>query len=231
MREMNSRQTVLVADSDADVLRTVSENISGLGVRVVTARSTSEALEAVRQFQPALMIVELLMPETPGPDLLRKLKSDPETAKCLIIILSQSNQEVDRIVSFELGADDYVTKPFSMRELTLRTKALLTRRSSAPAARYVEVGAIALDREGHEVSVSGKRVPMTAREYMLLQALFTHPGKVFSRDELLNMAWGHESTIDSRTVDTHFRRLRVRLGNAARQIQTVRGFGYRLDAK
>lgn len=228
---MIARQTILIADEHADVVTLVSQNLTAAGLRVVTARTGKDALDSARRFLPVLIILELVMPDMAGAEVLRALKSDPKTAEILIIILSAANQEVDRIVSFELGADDYVTKPFSMRELILRIRAILARRSGTPAARFSEVGAISLDREGREVSVSGQRVAMTAREYLLLHALFSQPGRVFSRDELLNMVWSQDTVIDARTVDTHFRRLRVRLGSAARQIQTVRGFGYRLESE
>ena len=228
---MNASQTILVADGHADVVTLVSQSLTSAGMRVVTARTGVDALDAARRFLPVLVILELVMPDMPGAEILRALKSDPKTAQILVVILSEANQEVDRIVSFELGADDYVTKPFSMRELTLRIRAILGRRGGSPAGRFAEVGAITLDREGREVSVEGKRVPMTAREYLLLHALFSHPGRVFSRDELLGMVWSQDTAIESRTVDTHLRRLRVRLGQAAGQIQTVRGFGYRLESE
>ncbi len=228
---MISRQTILIADGHADVVTLVSQTLVAAGMRVITARTGSEALDAARSYLPVLIILELLMPDMPGVEVLRALKSDPKTSEILVIILSEANHEVDRIVGFELGADDYVTKPFSMRELALRIRAILARRGGTQTTRFSEVGEISLDREGREVSVAGKRVAMTAREYMLLHALFSHPGRVFSRDELLSMVWSQDTAIDSRTVDTHFRRLRVRLGSAAVQIQTVRGFGYRLESE
>ncbi len=227
---MIGNQTILIADGNPEVVTLVSSSLAASGLRVIAARTGAEALEAARRYVPVLVILELLMPDMPGVEVLRALKSDPKTAEILVVILSEASQEVDRIVGFELGADDYVTKPFSMRELALRIRAILGRRGGAQTSRFSEVGAISLDREGREVSVAGKRVAMTAREYMLLQALFSQPGRVFSRDELLSIVWNQDTAIDSRTVDTHFRRLRVRLGPAAQQIQTVRGFGYRLES-
>jgi two-component system phosphate regulon response regulator PhoB len=146
-------------------------------------------------------------------------------------MLTARKDEVDRIVSLELGADDYVTKPFSPRELTLRVKSILSRRTGpAPVVRNASVGEITFDLDGHEVKVKDKRVDLTAAEFKLLAALFRHPGRVFSRDELVGIVWGAETEIEIRTVDTHLRRLRDKLGSAAEHIQTVRGFGYRLDA-
>ena len=186
-------------------------------------------MEAARRLLPALVILELQMPGISGAEVLRTLKSESKTAAIAVLILSEAKEEVDRIVCFELGADDYVTKPFSMRELALRVKAILARAGGAPSSRYAEVGAISLDREGLEVRVSGEKVVVTALEFKLLKAFFTQPGRVFSREELIDLVWGQDTVVEHRTVDTHLRRLRERLGPAARQIQTVRGFGYRLE--
>lgn len=228
---MIARQTVLIADDHADVVKLVSETLTEAGIRVVTARTGLEALEAARNFLPGLVILELVMPGISGAEVLRTLKNDPKTSDIAVMMLSEAREEVDRIVCFELGAEDYVTKPFSMRELALRVRAILARCGGIPGSRYAEVGAIALDREGHEVRVSGKKVAVTAREFRLLNVFFSHPGRVFSREELLDTVWGRDAAVEHRTVDTHLRRLRERLGAAARQIQTVRGFGYRLESE
>ena len=226
---MIARQTILIADENADVVKLVSANLAEAGLRVVAARSGDEALEAARRFLPALVILELTLPGISGSEVLRALKSDPKTAEIAVLMLSEANEEVDRVVCFELGAEDYVTKPFSMRELALRVRSILARCAGIPGSRYAEVGAISLDREGREVRVSGTRIAVTALEYRLLDVFFTHPGRVYSREELLNTVWGQDTEVEQRTVDTHLRRLRERLGAAARQLQTVRGFGYRLE--
>ena len=228
---MIARQTILVADDHADVVKLVSANLADTGLRVITARTGGEALDAARQFLPALVILELTMPGISGAEVLRTLKSESKTAAIAVLMLSAAKEEVDRIVCFELGADDYVTKPFSMRELALRVRVILARCSGVPSSRYVEVGAISIDREGHEVRVSGERVALTAREFRLLNVFLTQPGRVFSREELLDLVWGQDAVVEHRTVDTHMRRLRERLGAAARQIRTVRGFGYRLESE
>jgi DNA-binding response OmpR family regulator len=221
---------ILVADDESDVVNLVSQSLSSAGYDVAKAGDGQDALDKARRFEPALIVLDLMMPKMTGTDVLRALKSDPRTSAIAVIMLTARKDEVDRIVSLELGADDYVTKPFSPRELTLRVKSILSRRTGPPpTARYAQYGALTLDRDGHEVKAKGKRIDLTAVEYKLLSALFRQPGRVFSREELLNAVWGLDSEIEIRTVDTHMRRLRDKLGAAATQIATVRGFGYRLD--
>jgi DNA-binding response OmpR family regulator len=223
-------QHVLVADDEADVVNLVAQNLSAAGFKVSLASDGQEALDKARRTEPALMVLDLMMPKLSGNEVLRALKADPRTAGIAILMLTARKDEVDRIVSLELGADDYVTKPFSPRELTLRVRSILARRSGPqPLARYSNVGEITLNREGHEVKVKGRRLDLTGAEFKLLSVLFRHPGRVFSREELVNNVGGVNAEIEIRTVDTHLRRLREKLGAAAQQIQTVRGFGYRLD--
>lgn len=227
---MNLQKQILIADDEADVIALVAQSLVSAGFNVSKAMDGNEALDKARRLEPALIVLDLMMPGMSGNDVLRALKGDPRTAGIAVIILTARKDEVDRIVSLELGADDYVTKPFSPRELTLRVKSILSRRGGAPTlARHTTIGEIALDRDGHEVRVTGKKVDITAVEFRLLSALFRQPGRVFSRDELLTAVWGVDSDIEIRTVDTHLRRLRERLGSAADQVQTVRGFGYRLS--
>ena len=225
-----SHAQVLVADDEPDVVQLVTQNLAAAGYQVAKACDGQEALDKARRMFPALLVLDLMMPKLSGTEVLRALKGDPRTSQIPIIMLTACKDEVDRIVSLELGADDYVTKPFSPRELTLRVKSILSRRSVPPPTSPVaRIGQITIDRDAHEVKINGRRVELTGVEYKLLNALCRQPGRVFSRDELLDVVWGLESEIEPRTVDTHLRRLRDKLGGAAEQVQTVRGFGYRLE--
>ena len=222
---------VLIADDEPDVLHMVSQSLTSAGFQVARASDGQEALDKARRSCPAVVVLDLMMPKLSGTDVLRALKGDPRTMGIPVIVLTACKDEVDRIVSLELGADDYVTKPFSPRELTLRIKAIVARRSvSQPASPVSAIGQISIDRDAHEVRVKGRRIDATTVEYKLLNALCRHPGKVFSREELLDAVWGEETEVEVRTVDTHLRRLRGKLGAAAKQVQTIRGFGYRLDS-
>lgn len=223
---------VLVVDDEADVVDMVSQYLAGAGFQVLKASDGKEALDKARRNGIELIILDLMMPGMTGTEILRALKSDLQTANIAVIMLTAQKDEVDRIVCLELGADDYVTKPFSPRELTLRVKSILSRKSlPLPTHRTAVAGDISLDRDAHEVRVKGKRVDLTAVEFKLLASLFRQPGRVFSREDLLDSVWGMDSEIEIRTVDTHLRRLREKLKSASRQISTVRGFGYRLDVE
>ena len=227
---MRPQHTVLIAHSDPALAQAISQDLANWGVTVLQASQGLEALDRVRQFLPTLVILEMTLAQLSGKEVLQALKADSATAGVAVVMLSSVREEVDSIVSFELGADDYIAEPFSGRELALRVKSILSRRNGSSANRYTSVGVITFDREGREVRVMGQRVDLTVREYRLLNTFFDNPGRVFSREELLNLVWGNSSTVELRTVDTHLRRLRERLGLAAQQLKTVRGFGYRLDA-
>lgn len=225
-----NQQRILIADDEVDVLNLVTQSLGSSGYDIARAADGQDALDKARRLDPALVILDLMMPKMTGTDVLRALKTDPRTSAISVMMLTARKDEVDRIVCLELGADDYVIKPFSPRELALRVKSILSRRAGPPPnIRFAQHGSITLDRDGHEVKVKGRRVDLTAVEYKLLSALFRYPSRVFSREELLNAVWGMDSDIEIRTVDTHMRRLRDKLGAAAEQIATVRGFGYRLD--
>ncbi len=223
-------KTVLVADDEPDVLQLVVSNLKAAGFEVISAADGAAALEAAREKRPALLVLDLMLPGMPGLEVCKALKKDPATANIPIIMLTAKADEIDRIVGFELGADDYMTKPFSPRELVLRVQSVL-RRAAEPAERESEelkLGHITIDRSRCEALVKGKRLDLTATEFKLLTTLIERRGRVQSRDALLNDVWGYESIIDTRTVDTHIRRLREKLGAAADCIETIRGFGYRV---
>ncbi len=220
---------VLVADDEKDVLTLVCNNLKAAGFTTLQADDGPSALDQARAQMPALIVLDLMLPGMSGLEVCKTLKSDPTTKAIPIVMLTAKAEEVDRILGFELGADDYITKPFSPRELVLRVQSVL-RRASAPTeqADVMKHGDILIDRTRHEVKVRGKALDLTATEFKLLTTLIERRGRVQSRDVLLNDVWGYESSIDTRTVDTHVRRLREKLGKAADCIETIRGFGYRM---
>lgn len=227
----SSRKKILVADDEADVLNLLSLHLKREGFEVLKAEDGARAVRLAMEEMPALIILDLMMPGMSGLEATKLLKKTPETARIPIVMLTARAEEIDRIVGLELGADDYVTKPFSPREITLRVQAVLRRSESAPESEEVlSLGPIRLDRIRHEVQIHGELRDFTATEYKLLSVLMERRGRLQSREVLLNDVWGYESSIDTRTVDTHVRRLREKLGDAAELIETVRGFGYRMVA-
>lgn len=224
-----ANKKVLVAEDEIDVLNLVATNLKTAGFTVLKAETGPSALEQARNTLPALIVLDLMLPGMSGLEVCKVLKSEPATKLIPIIMLTAKTEEVDRIVGLELGADDYVAKPFSPRELVLRVKSIL-RRASSPAEveDLLRLGDIQIDRARYEVMVKGKLIDFTATEFKLLLLLVERRGRVQSRDVLLNDVWGYESIIDTRTVDTHIRRLREKLGSAADCIETIRGFGYRI---
>ncbi len=192
-----------------------------------TASDGAAGIAAARSEAPALIVLDLMLPGMPGLEVCRALKADAATKDIPIIILTAKAEEVDRIVGLEFGADDYVTKPFSPRELVLRVAAILRRSEQPQTERRLSAGDIVIDQERHHVRIGGKEVDLTAVEFKLLLTLVQRRGRVQERDRLLNDVWGYEAAIDTRTVDTHVRRLREKLGDRGELIETVRGFGYR----
>ena len=225
----NEGKSILVIDDEQDVIDMLTLSLSKAGLKVRSATDGVAGLAKARQEQPALIVLDLMMPKMPGLEVCKLLKADPVTKAIPIIMLTAKAEEIDRVLGLEVGADDYVTKPFSPRELALRISAVLRR--SLPASesqQQLRVGAISVDADRHHVSTGGKPVRLTAVEFKLLMILMRRPGRVQARDRLLRDVWGYESVIDTRTVDTHVRRLRDKLGKAADLVETVRGFGYRL---
>ncbi len=219
---------ILVVEDEADVLDLLLINLRAAGFTVVTVEDGALALAKARSEAPSLIILDLMLPKMSGLEICKVLKSDAATRHIPVIMLTAKAEEVDKIVGLELGADDYVTKPFSPRELILRINRSLRRgKSDVPAVERLTVGELVLDHARHEVTVKKEPVELTATEFKLLALLMDRRGRVQGRDRLLNDVWGYESVIDTRTVDTHVRRLREKLGSLAAYIETVRGVGYR----
>lgn len=222
---------ILIADDELDVLTLLETRLTAAGFEVLKAMDGSAALRRSRDEGPALAVLDVMMPGMSGLEVCRVLKADPKTARMPIILLSARSEEVDRVLGFELGADDYVLKPFSPRELTLRIQALLRHQIqplNAPEA-VLRVGNVLVDRLAHRVTVQSRPVDLTRTEFKLLSMLMDHRGRVLTREALLDSVWPAEANIEIRTVDTHLRRLREKLGTAGKHIQTIRGFGYRVD--
>src|ERR1700677_217252 len=230
MSSKAANKRILVADDEPDVLQLVSSNLKNAGFNVIKAEDGLSALTQARDTLPSLIVLDLMLPEMSGLEGCRILKKEPATSQIPIIMLTAKAEEVDRIVGLELGADDYLTKPFSPRELVLRVKSVIRR--AGPLAHqetpHLKAGLVAIDRERHLVRVRGKQVDLTATEFKLLSLLVERRGRVQSRDGLLNEVWGYESVIDTRTAGPRVRRLREKLGTGADCIETIRGFGYRV---
>jgi DNA-binding response OmpR family regulator len=220
---------ILIIEDEQDVIDLLTLHLRKAGFTLATATDGATGLRKAREESPALIILDLLLPKMPGLEVCKVLKTDIATRQIPIIMLTAKAEEIDRIVGLEFGADDYVTKPFSPRELVLRVNAILRRGQAGSAEeKKMAIGPITLDPSRHLVAVGGKPVRLTSVEFKLLSMLMQRQGRVQARDRLLNEVWGYESLIDTRTVDTHVRRLRKKLGKAAGAIETVRGFGYRI---
>jgi len=226
--EAASGKTILIVEDERDVVDLLTLNLRKSGGFIIsTAADGASGLEKARTEKPAFIILDLMLPKMSGLEVCKILKTDPEARHIPIMMLTAKAEEVDRIVGLEFGADDYVTKPFSPREVLLRIQAIMRRGEAKSDEGPLTAGSIAIDPARHQVSVAGKVVHLTSIEFKLLRTLLQRRGRVQARDRLLNDVWGYESIIDTRTVDTHVRRLREKLGKAGSAIETVRGFGYR----
>jgi DNA-binding response OmpR family regulator len=222
---------ILVVDDEPDALDLVTYNLGQAGFQTETAADGAEALRKARSSTPDLILLDLMLPEMDGLEVCKLLRRDAKTSAIPIIMLTARASEIDRIVGLELGADDYVPKPFSPRELVLRVKKRLEQNSGVPSKTTYTLGPLLVDVSRHLVTVRGKRVELTATEFKLLTLLLQRTGHVQSRDQLLRDVWEYETHIDTRTVDTHIRRLREKLGPAAKYLDTVRGVGYRFSSE
>jgi two-component system phosphate regulon response regulator PhoB len=221
-------------EDERDIAALVAYHLTKEGYRVLTAGAGPEALEAATQERPDLIVLDLMLPGLSGYDVLRELRRHPEIGDVPVVVLTARREEPDRIRGLELGADDYVTKPFSPQELVLRIGAVL-RRAQSPAvagsSRILKGGPITVDVDAMRVAVDGEEVQLTPTEYRLLIALLERRGRVQSRQQLLEAAWDIHVRIETRTVDMHVQRLRAKLGAAGDLIETVRGFGYRFRSR
>ena len=225
---MTTKPKILVVDDEPDAVELIEFNLKANGYEVATAADGEEALQKARAILPSLIILDLMLPEVDGMEVCKILRRDQRTQNIPIIMLTAKAAEIDRVLGLELGADDYVTKPFSPRELVLRVKRLL-RPGTNPEEKSdrVEWKELIIDIPRHQVSVKGRSIDLTATEFKLLTTLAQRRGRVQSREQLLHDVWEYDNLIDTRTVDTHMRRLREKLGGASKYLDTVRGVGYR----
>jgi two-component system phosphate regulon response regulator PhoB len=230
MEPLMAKPVILVVEDDIDILNLLTYNLAGAGLEAVVAQDGYEALTLARRRPPHLIILDLMLPGLDGFEVCKELKRSEATRKIPVLMLTARGEEVDRIVGLELGADDYVVKPFSPRELILRVRAILKRymAEEAPAAPVWRHDGLSVDFQAHRVTVDAQEVALTATEFRLLAELIRNQGKVQSRDHLLDKVWGYQFEGYARTVDTHVRRLRQKLGPYAELIETLRGVGYRL---
>ena len=220
---------ILVVDDEPDALELIEYNLRSTGYQVFTAGDGAKALDLARRHLPDVVILDLMLPEIDGIEVCKILRRNPETTEVPILMLTAKADEIDRVIGLEVGADDYVTKPFSPRELVLRIKNILRRGGvvSEKQPTFIEIKDLTIDPERYEVVYNGDKVSLTATEFKLLYILASRQGRIQSRERLLEDVWEYEADVFTRTVDTHMRRLRKKLGAAAEYIETVRGVGYR----
>ncbi len=229
VRKLRVMPKILVVDDEPDAVELIKFNLKAAGYEVTTAADGDEALKKARALLPDLIVLDLMLPEVDGLEVCKILRRDPKVSAVPIIMLTAKAAEIDRVLGLELGADDYVTKPFSPRELVLRIKRLLRADAAAPEAKAdnIVLKELSLDIPRHLATVKGKTIDLTATEFKLLTVLARRRGRVQSREQLLQDVWEYDNLIDTRTVDTHMRRLREKLGPVAKYLDTVRGVGYR----
>jgi two-component system phosphate regulon response regulator PhoB len=236
---MSSADRVLLVDDEPDLQRLVLFNLREAGFEADASGTGNEGLAKARALDPQVVILDLMLPDVPGTEVCRQMRSDPQLADVAILMLTARGDEYDRVLGFEVGADDYVVKPFSVRELVMRVKGMARRYHERKAARShapqpqaenkaMQWRGLSVDTTRHRVFADGTELSLRPLEFKLLAMLLEHPGRVFTRGELLEEVWGITSEVNTRTVDTHVRRLRERLGTYGEAVETVHGFGYRL---
>lgn len=224
-------QRILIIEDEKDLADLLAFNLEKEGFSTRCAFDGNDGLEAARAEHPDLVILDLMLPGIMGTEVCKALRKDPRTARIPVLMVTAKSDEIDRVVGFEVGADDYIVKPFSMRELTLRVKAILRRcgNEPSPTAAQLTLGDIIIDTERHRVLSSNIETDLTSTEFKLLLYLVERRGRVISRDQLLQDVWSYHEVGDTRTVDTHITRLRSKLGPPGDQVKTVRGFGYKIE--
>lgn len=222
-------QRILIIEDEPDLVRALAYNLQQVGFEVASSGQGIEGLRLAQARPPDLVLLDLMLPDISGTEICRRLKGDPRTAAVPVVMVTAKGEEVDRVVGFEVGADDYVVKPFSVRELVLRVRAILRRGSEAPPSLedVFEFGSLRVDHGAHRVFVDGQEIQLTAIEFRLLITLLGRRNRVQTRETLLNDVWGIHLNVETRTVDTHIKRLREKLGKGGTYIHTVRGVGYR----
>ncbi len=222
-------QRILIVDDEPDAVELAAFNLKAAGFKVLTATDGQEALRKAQSDMPDLILLDVMLPNVDGLEVTKILRRNPRTASIPILMLTAKGSEVDRVVGLELGADDYLTKPFSPREMVLRIKGLLRRRLAASEeTEIIRLGILEINIPEHTAVVGSETIDLTSTEFKLLCLLAQRRGRVQSRDQLLRDVWNYEVDINTRTVDTHVRRLREKLGKAAHDLETVRGVGYRM---
>jgi two-component system, OmpR family, phosphate regulon response regulator PhoB len=229
-RQAQPGDRILVVDDEPDIIALVAYHLARAGYRVSTASTGMEALHAAREEQPALVVLDLMLPELSGFQVLERMRADAALADIPVLMLTARREEPDRVQGLSLGADDYLVKPFSPQELVLRVRNILrrTRTKAADRRNVTTIGTVEIDKDAHAVKLDGQQVELTATEYKLLITLAERRGRVQSRAQLLESVWESAPDIQTRTVDMHVQRLRAKLGASGEMIETVRGFGYRL---
>ena len=222
--------TIYIVEDEPDLRDALVYNFKNEGFKVKSFANGESCLSKVNKKKPDLIILDIMLPGISGLDVCREIRSDMNMSNIAVIMLTAKGEEIDRIVGFELGADDYVTKPFSVRELILRTKVILKKQSELNSdEKVLEYGSISMNLDAHNVKIDDTEVILTALEFKLLKHLIKRKGRVQSRDQLLSDVWELSTEVTTRTVDTHIKRLREKLGSAGEYIQTIRGVGYRFN--
>jgi DNA-binding response OmpR family regulator len=220
---------IAALDDEADILELLRVNLQKAGYRFEGFQEAEDLYRYLAREKPSLILLDLMLPDTDGLEVCRQIRRSEELAQVPIIMLTARGDESDKVVGLELGADDYMTKPFSVKELVARIHAVLRRPGGGEAAKRISVGTLVIDLDKFEVTSGGAKVELTATEFKILQLLASRKGRVFSRDQILDFLWGNEKAVVDRTVDVHIRNLREKLGAAASLIKNIRGVGYKLE--